>query len=65
MSQNQQAQAGLSPEELAEETGAALPVREAMSVLDLGGLGGRVLPPLAPVDEPGPPPIVPTETAPS
>lgn len=56
---------GLTAEELAEEVGADLPVREAMSVLDLGGLGGRVLPPLAPVEEPGPAPIVPTEPMPS
>lgn len=55
----------LTDEDLAAEIGTDLPVREAMTVLDLGGMGGRVLPPFLPVEEPGPAPIVPNEALPA
>jgi len=58
-------QSGLSSDQLADEQAQALPDREAMSVLGIGGIGGPLpLPsepvdPTAPISVPEPPHIVP------
>jgi hypothetical protein len=50
--------AGLTDEELAQESAADLPVREAMSLVDLGGLTSQPLPALPVNKEPLPVPTV-------